>query len=83
MEENKITISKYDYDKLKEISLKYDILISYILHADSTSLSYDKKDLSLSASTVNKALKAIEPVWYNEVLDKYKAKEEENNNDTN
>lgn len=75
MEENNITISKYEYDKLKEISLKYDIFVSYILHADSTSLSYDKKDLSLSASTVIKALKAIEPVWYNDVLDEYKKKE--------
>lgn len=78
-EENKITISKYEYDKLKEIKLKYEILMYHILHADSTTLSYDKKDLSISASSVIKMVKTIDPIWYEEVLNSYKAKEVKNN----
>lgn len=78
-EENKITISKYEYDKLKEIKLKYGILMYHILHADSTTLSYDKKDLSISASSVIKMVKTIDPTWYEEVLNSYKIKEVKNN----
>lgn len=83
MEENKITISKYEYDNLKETKLKYEILMNHIFYGDSTGLSYDKKDLELSVRSLVKAIKVLEPIWYEQVVRKYKLKKEENNNDTN
>ena len=84
MEEiEKITISKYEYDTLNTTKIKYNILMQHIFYGESTSLSYDEKNLELSVRSLVKAIKAIEPVWYNQVLNKYKFKKEENNNDTN
>ena len=78
----KITISKYEYDTLYTTKIKYNILMQHIFYGDSTSLSYDEKELDLSVRSLLKLIKAIEPVWYTQVLHKYKVKKEENN-DTN
>ena len=84
MEENKITISKFEYNNFVQTKLRYEMFMNYILNGDSTSLSFDGKDLSISASSVIKMAKAIDPIWFNEVLRKYKnEKETEENNDTN
>lgn len=80
MEENKITISKYEYDNLKETKLKYEILMNHIFYSDLTCLTYDKKDLSLSERSIIKMIKAIEPVWYKQALNKHKDLEEKEEN---
>lgn len=77
MEENKITISKYEYDNLKETKLKYEIIMNHIFYSDSTDLTYDKKDLVLSSHSILKVIKAVEPVWYKQVIRKYNEKKEE------
>lgn len=79
----KITISKYEYDLLQSSKLKYQILMQSIFYDDSTDLTYSKDDLSICANHIIREVKLLEPVWYKQVLHKYKVKKEENNNDTN
>lgn len=81
-ETEKITISKYEYDTLNTTKIKYNILMQHIFYGDLTDLTYDN-NLSINGNSTMKIIKVLEPVWYEQVVRKYKSKKEENNNDTN
>lgn len=76
-ETEKITISKYEYDTLNTTKIKYNILMQHIFYGDLTDLTYDDK-LSINGNSTMKIVKVLEPVWYEQVVRKYKTKEEEN-----
>lgn len=76
MEENTITISKFEYDKLKATKLKYELLMQHIFYDDLTDLTYDKKDLSINANRIIKLVKLLEPTWYIQVVHKYQVEKE-------
>ena len=82
-EKEKIIITKYEYDTLQSSKLKYQMLMQSIFYDESTDLTYNKNDLSICAYHIIRIAKVLEPVWYEQVVRKYKSKKEENNNDTN
>lgn len=68
MEETNITISKLEYDFLKQSKLKYEMLMNYILNGESTKLSKYNGNLKIDGDDTIKAVKIIDPIWYQQAL---------------
>ena len=76
--EDKITISKIEYETLLKCSLKYKILKDFIFN--SVSLHYNRQSLTLSSSTqLNDFLKVLEPVEHFNILRRLQEKENKEN----
>lgn len=76
MEENNITISKFEYDNLNRIKYKYEIILSVIFN--NTYLNYSGK-LDYYYNQIDKMIKLIEPTYYKTRLKQLNDKEVENN----
>lgn len=79
MEENKITISKFEYDYLNRIKYKYEFILSAIFN--NTYLNYDDT-LNYDYEQIDKILKIIESTYYKTRLRQLNI-EEENKEDEN
>lgn len=76
--EDKVTMSRIEYETLLRTKLKYNFLIDFIFN--SVSLHYNKQSLTLSSSTqINEFLKVLEPVIYYRELKQLQSEENKEN----
>lgn len=80
--EDKITISRFEYDNLNRIMYKYELILNVIFN--NTYLNYSN-ELDYDISQIDKILHIIEPKYYTRRLKQlnHMEEKEENNNDTN
>ena len=82
--ENKIEIEKIEYDDLRNIYMKYDLLLKAIFNSADLDLF---NELRFDLEEVQKAIKVLEPYKYEykqfELINKKKLEEEEASNDKN
>lgn len=76
MEENeKITISKFEYDELNRIKYKYELILMIIFN--STYLNY-YGELDYDCSEIDKMLKLVEQTYYKSRLKQLNENNKEN-----